>query len=157
MSFAAGPITSDTARVLFDRLAAKFAALPPEAVFFAHVHQGEQHRDGVVVTFYPIVTFQVREEHGVTAIWDATPPMPEVPTPRHDPLTCTDKEHDTCLDAQVDAHCTCRTCPMHESRDASPRIEAEPTILPKGLCHYGMDHSAHDGPCGNEVESEGSR
>lgn len=62
ISFAAGPIIAGVAKTLFERLAARCAALPDEQVLVAHVHQGEQHRDGVVVTFYPIVTFVERVE-----------------------------------------------------------------------------------------------
>lgn len=60
ISFAAGPICADVARTLFERLAATCATLDPEQVLAVHVHQGEQHRDGCVVTFYPIVTFAPR-------------------------------------------------------------------------------------------------
>lgn len=62
ISFAAGPICADVARTLFERLAAKCAALDPEQTLIATVQQGEQHRDGVVVTFYPVVAFTPRPE-----------------------------------------------------------------------------------------------
>jgi hypothetical protein len=55
ISFAAGPITADTARVLFEGVAKACAARDPDEVLFAHVQQGMQNVGGVVVTFYPVV------------------------------------------------------------------------------------------------------
>jgi hypothetical protein len=58
ISFAAGPITADTARVLFEGVARACAARDPDEVLFAHLEQGKQQVEGVVVTFYPVVVFK---------------------------------------------------------------------------------------------------
>jgi hypothetical protein len=58
ISFAAGPITADTARVLFEGVARACAARDPDEVLFAHVKQGVQSVGGVMVTFYPVVEFK---------------------------------------------------------------------------------------------------
>lgn len=78
-SFAAGPINAHALGVIFERLAERAKAEDPDTVFFVHVHQGEQHRDGCVVTFYPVVAFQKRTgPGGLEAVWDATPPEPTI-------------------------------------------------------------------------------
>lgn len=79
ISFAAGPIDAHALGVIFERLTEQVKAEPPETIYFVHIHQGEQHRDGCVVTFYPVVAFQKREyPGGLQGAWDATPPLPTI-------------------------------------------------------------------------------
>ena len=61
LSFAAGPIDAHALMVIGQRIAEDCAAMDPETVLFAHIRSGESHRDGVVVSFYPWVTFEPRK------------------------------------------------------------------------------------------------
>jgi len=63
MSFSAGPIDAHALGVIAKGIAEACAAMDSETVLFAHAHSGESHRNGVVFSFYPWVTFEPAGAH----------------------------------------------------------------------------------------------